>query len=193
MDISNESEGVTWCALDAPLAESGGMTANQSGTWSGERKPWLRKLEPNGTVYSWVMNNHWFTNFPLTQDGPVKFRYRILPHGIYDAALANRFGLEQAQPLVHLAADRNAISRPIVALEGSASVTVSIVKSTEQAGRTVIRLRSVSVNDEVVKLSWPAGNPKVVSICELEETPGKTITGGVTVPANGLLTLRAEW
>ena len=88
---------------------------------------------------------------------------------IYDASLANRFGLEQAQPLVHLAADKNAISKPIVAMEGSPSVTVTIVKSTEQAGRTVIRLRSVSEKDETVKLSWPAGNPKVVSICDLEE------------------------
>jgi len=28
------------------------------------------------------MNNHWFTNFPLTQDGPVTFRYRIQPTGL---------------------------------------------------------------------------------------------------------------
>ncbi len=94
MDISNSTEGVTWCSLDAPLAECGSMTANQTGTWNGERKPWLKKLTPDGTVYSWVMNNHWFTNFPLTQDGPVEFRYRILPHGAFDAALANRFGLD---------------------------------------------------------------------------------------------------
>jgi hypothetical protein len=193
IDISNEKDGVTWCSLDAPLAESGGMTANQTGTWNGERKPWLRKLEPNGTVYSWVMNNHWFTNFPLTQDGPVKFRYRILPHGAYDASTANRFGLEQAQPLMHLAADKNAISDPIVAVEGSPSVTVSIVKSTEQAGWTVIRLRSVSQRDEKVKLSWPARNPKALSICDLEEVPGREINNELIIPANGLITLKAEW
>jgi len=193
IDISNEKDGVTWCSLDAPLAESGEMTANQTGTWSGERKPWLRKLEPNGTVYSWVMNNHWFTNFPLTQDGPVTFRYSILPHGIYDPSLANKFGLEQAQPLIHIAADKNAISEPIVAVEGSPSVTVSIIKSTEQAGRTVIRLRSVSEKDEAVKLSWPAGNPKVVSISDLEDNPGRIIENDFTIPAKGLLTLIAEW
>jgi len=94
---------------------------------------------------------------------------------------------------VHLAADKNAISDPIVALEGSPSVTVSIVKSTEQAGWTVIRLRSVSERDEKVKLSWPARNPKAVSICDLEETPGMEIKDELTVPANGLITLKAEW
>jgi hypothetical protein len=54
-------------------------------------------------------------------------------------------------------------------------------------------MRSVSDKDEDVRLSWPAGNPKMVSICDLEEIPGKTINNEVTVPANGLLTLRAEW
>ena len=67
------------------------------------------------------MNNHWHTNFPLTQDGPVTFRYRILPHGAYDAAAANRFGLEQAQPLAHVAANDNPNLNPLVAVDNTAS------------------------------------------------------------------------
>jgi hypothetical protein len=193
IDISNDRDGITWCSIDAPLVESGAMTANQSGTWSGERKPWLKKTEPGSIIYSWVMNNHWFTNFPLTQDGPVTFRYRILPHGGYDPATANRFGLEQAQPLAHIAAKNNAISNPMVTVDGSPSVTVSVIKSTTETGAVIIRLRSVSGNDETVRLSWPSGNPKKVTVCELEEVPGKEITNSVTVPANGLLTMRAEW
>jgi hypothetical protein len=193
IDISNDTDGITWCSLDAPLVESGAMTANQSGTWSGERKPWLKKTEPGSIVYSWVMNNHWFTNFPLTQDGPVTFRYRILPHGAYDAATANRFGLEQAQPLVHIAAKNNAISKPIVAIEGSPSVSVSVIKSTAVTGAVIIRLRSVSMSDEEVMLTWPAGSPKRVNVCEKEEFPGVLVNNSVKVPANGLITLRAEF
>ncbi len=104
LDLSNDKDGVTWCSLDTSLFESGAMTANIALGW-GSNGPWLRKLEPSSTVYSWAMNNHWHTNFPLTQDGPVTFRYRILPHGAYDAAAANRFGLEQAQALAHVAAN----------------------------------------------------------------------------------------
>ena len=193
LDISNDKNGITWCSLDAPLFESGAMTANQTGTWSGERKPWLKKLEPSSTVYSWVMNNHWFTNFPLTQDGPVTFRYRILLHGAYDAATANRFGLEQAQPLVPLAANTNTISKPLIALEGSAAVTVSILKSTAEAKTVIIRLRSVANTDEKVRLSWPTGNPKAINLCEKEEIPGAKVNGEVTVPANGFVTLKAMW
>jgi len=193
LDISNEKNGITWCSLDAPLIESSAMTANQTGTWSGERKPWLKKLEPSSTVYSWVMNNHWFTNFPLTQDGPVTFRYRILLHGAYDAAVANRFGLEQAQPLVPLAANTNAISKPLIALEGSPAVTVSILKSTTEGKTVIMRLRSVANTDEIVRLSWPAGNPKAINLCEKEEIPGAKISTEVTVPANGFVTLKAVW
>ena len=193
VDISNDKEGITWCSLDAPLFESGAMTANQTGTWSGERKPWLRKLEPSSTIYSWVMNNHWFTNFPLTQNGPVTFRYRIMPHNIYNVATSNRFGLEQSQPLIALAASKNAISKPIISIEGSPSITASILKSTNESKTVIIRLRSVSNQDETVTLSWPAGNPESVSLCEIEEIPGMKLDNKVTISANGFVTLKAVW
>lgn len=106
LDISNETHGVTWCALDAPLFEYGDRHANISMGWGGQGN-WVTKLEPSSTIYSWVTNNHWHTNFPLTQDGPVTFRYRILPHEEYDVAKANRFGLEQSQPLVYVTADKD--------------------------------------------------------------------------------------
>jgi hypothetical protein len=192
-DISNEKEGITWCSPDAPLIECGAMTANQSGTWSGERKPWLRKLEQSSVTYSWVMNNHWFTNFPLTQDGPVTFRYRILPHGRYDAATANRFGLEQSQSLVSLAASTNAIPIQPITLEGSTAVTASILKSTDNSKTMIIRLRSVSARDETVNLSWPAGDPKLLNSCEMEEESGLAVTNNIIVPANGFITLKAVW
>ena len=190
LDISNEKEGVTWCSLDAALFEYGAMTANQTGTWSGERKPWLKKLDPSSTVYSWVMNNHWFTNFPLTQNGPVNFRYRILPHGVYSAAMANRFGMEQAQPLVHVAANLNAISKPMLAINGSPAITVAALKSSGDGKSIIVHLRSVSNQAESVNLQWPAGEPRLVSLCDIEEVPGKTIGNTVMVPANGLAVLK---
>ncbi len=173
VDISNEQEGVTWCSLDAALFEYGSMTANQTGTWSGERKPWLRKLEPSSTVYSWVMNNHWFTNFPLTQDGPVTFRYRILTHGAYNAAEANRFGLEQSQPLIALAANNNAISQPLISLEGSPAICITAIKPAPDGKSMFVHLRSLSDKDETVRLI----------------RPGKPGGREVVVPANGLVVL----
>jgi hypothetical protein len=177
VDISNNDEGVTWCSLDAALFEHGEMTANQTGTWSGERKPWLKKLNSSSTIYSWVMNNHWFTNFPLTQDGPVTFRYRILPHGAYDAAAANRFGMEQSQPLVPLAANNNAVIKPIISLDSSSAITITLVKSSDDGKSMIIHLRSVSNADEKVRLMRPDGKS----------------THEVVVPANGMLVVNENW
>lgn len=100
LDISNNERGVTWCSLDAPVFESGNITANIIGAATNSPQ-WIKKLEPSATIYSWVMNNHWHTNFPLSQEGKVTFRYRILPHNqSYHPASADHFGKEQSQPLI---------------------------------------------------------------------------------------------
>lgn len=191
LDISNDEVGVTWCSLDTTLIESGGMTANIALGWGG-KGPWLRKLEPSSTVYSWAMNNHWHTNFPLTQDGPVTFRYRILPHANYDAAAANRFGLEQAQPLAHVAANGNPKLNPLIAVDND-RICVTILKPSAAGNATIVRLRSLSNQPEAFKLTFPAGPPKSVRVCALEEIPGATVADSITIPALGLLTLSVEF
>jgi alpha-mannosidase len=190
LDISNDKEGVTWCSLDTTLFEYGGMTANIATGWGGHG-PWLRKLDLSSTVYSWAMNNHWHTNFPLTQDGPVLFRYRILLHGAYDGAAANRFGLEQAQPLAHVAANLNPNLRPLVALD-NARVCITILKPADDGNATILRLRSLSDQPETVKLSFPAGTPRSVRLCPVAETPGEPVAQTVPLLPYGAATLRVE-
>jgi len=192
LDISNDQEGVTWCSLDAPLFEYGKMTANIALSW-GPQGPWLRTLEPSSTIYSWVMNNHWHTNFPLTQDGPVTFRYRIRPHGVYDAAAANRFGLEQAQPLAHVTANHDPQVTPRVSLDND-RVCVTIIKSLGDGKATLLRLRSLSDKPETATLTWPGGRPKSMHYCHAEAT-GRTLIGGnqVVVLPYGLITLHLEY
>lgn len=193
VDLSNDSVGVTWCSLDAPLVESGSITANNTANWDGKGDVWPDKLPPSSTVYSWAMNNHWFTNTPLTQDGPVTFRYRIFVHGAYDAARANRFGIEQSQPLIAFAASNNPIRQPVVALANN-RVAVTILKSTADGTGMILRLRSFSEKDEIVKLSWPARMPRSVHVCDIGEEPGQSeASRQVALPPMGFVTLRADW
>jgi hypothetical protein len=97
--VSNDSIGVTWATLDAPLVELGGMTAedwhHDDGTTS-----WLRALPRTQLLFSYVMNKYWHTNFKADQSGPVTFRYAVRPHGVWDAAAAERFGIGESQPLI---------------------------------------------------------------------------------------------
>ena len=193
VDISNTSKGVTWCSLDAPLFESGSMSANNTAGWDGKGDVWSPQIAPNSTIYSWVMNNHWFTNTPLTQDGPVEFRYRLLLHGPYDAAAAYRFGVEQNQPLVPLATNAAPSAAAPIALQND-RVAATILKSTGDGKGMIVRLRSLSDSAETVSLSWPARAPREVRICDRGETPGtRDARSSVIVPARGFVTVYVGW
>ena len=61
---------------------------------------WLRTAKTGGTLYWNVMNNYWHTNYKAYQPGPATFRYTLRPHGAYDQAAAQRFGVGQSQPLL---------------------------------------------------------------------------------------------
>lgn len=190
LDMSNDEAGVTWCSLDAPLFEYGKMNANISLSW-GSQGPWLNKLEPSSTIYSWVMNNHWHTNFPLTQDGPVRFRYRLLPHEGYNAVQANRFGIEQAQPLVHVVANRDPKITPRVAVDND-NVYVTILKPTDNNESMIVRLRSLSDKQESVRLSYPSGVPTSVMVCDTDESGDRPVGESLTLLPYQMVTLRVS-
>ena len=191
LDVSNATHGVTWCSLDAPLFEYGNRTANIALGW-GDKGNWLKKLEPSSTIYSWVMNNHWHTNFPLTQDGPVRFRYRLFPHEGYDVVKANRFGLEQSQPLVYATADKVQVVKPVIAI-GNDRVYTTILKSTDKDKELIVRLRSLSDKEESVKLSFPKADPKSLMICDREENPSRSTNGELTMIPYGQVTLQLKY
>jgi alpha-mannosidase len=189
LNITNDRKGVTWVSLDAPLFQYGSMSANNAHGW-GNKGTWIEKLNPSSTVYSWVMNNHWHTNFPLTQDGPVLFRYRVMIHDSYNAAMANRFGMEQSQPLVHVATSKNPEITPFVEIDNP-NVVVSMLRSTEDKDIFVLRLRSLSDKEEMVKLSFPK-NPVSVHLCDLEEKPSGPVSGSIQILPYGMTTIKVE-
>ena len=194
LDISNNVRGVTWCSLDAPVFESGDMTANILGGATNSPK-WIRKIQPSATIYSWALNNHWNTNFPLSQEGKIQFRYRILPHNTkYNAASANRFGLEQAQPLIVTPFKADFEEKQLVEIKGSPYVIASILKTNNNGNEIQIRLRSVSNKDELVKLNWLYRKPLSINIADLGEEQGeKELKKEVLVPAMGFVTINAVW
>ena len=123
---------------------------------------------------------------------PVTFRYRIFPHGEYNVVNANRFGMEQAQPLVHIMTNTDPKTAPLIAFDNN-RVFATILKSSTDGKSFILRLRSLSGKDETVKLSWPFCRPKLLNICEIEEISARNISNEVTVPANGIVTLKVVW
>lgn len=66
---------VTLVTLDVPMVQVGDLGSDPIVTG------WRTRAEPAGTVWSYVMNNYWETNYRAGQDGLVVLRYIIVPDG----------------------------------------------------------------------------------------------------------------
>lgn len=189
-DVSNEQMGVTWVTLDAPLVQVGGLTANLLNSQTDWRV-WRREVGPTQALYSWAMNNHWGTNYRAYQEGPVVFRYVLWPHRGYDAAAATRLAVAQSQPLLPVRARGEAPStQPLLRLSDDA-VVVTGLKPSDDGKAWMVRLWGASGKDVSVRLDWGEPGPVKVHWSDTGEGAGEEVTGLVTVPGWGLVTLRA--
>lgn len=195
LNISNNDKNVTWCSLNSCMFEVGEMSANILGG-AFESPKWIREIKPSSTIYSWALNNHWHTNFPLSQEGIIKFEYRILPaKGAYNAADANRFGMEQIRPMIAVLVNRHFAYEPNMKLNGDKSVVVSMVKTVDEGKSQLVRLRSVSDKEEIVSLDWAIRKPRKMSLYQIDgggECMLRT-DESFKVPAMGFVTLRIDW
>jgi hypothetical protein len=190
VDVSNQRYGVTWAPLDAPLVEVGGVTANLVGSQTDYRA-WIQHLEPSSTLYSWVMNNHWHTNYRADQEGPAVFRYAIRGHKAFAPDDAARFGTACSQPLIAVRASGQLRNNPFVR-PSSDAVLIPTLKRTDDGRGWLVRLFGASGKKEKVHLVWASPAPHQLWLSDTSEQPRSPIHGSVEVPGWGIVTLRAE-
>ena len=190
LDISNDRFGVTWSPIDAPLVEVSAITAKLVGSQTDYRA-WIQHLNPSQTIYSWVMNNHWHTNYRADQEGPTVFRYAIYPHKGFAADEAARFGISCSQPLLVANPANSLKPQPRLKLSSN-RVLVSALKPSDDGRGTIVRLFGASGKAERVKLSWADPVPHRLWLSDLSEEPAQEIGNSVEVPGWGIVTLRAE-
>jgi hypothetical protein len=195
IDVSNQDLGVTWVTQDAPLTEIGSISATMLGS---QRHPsvWRKHIESTQTLYSWVMNNHWGTNYRAYQEGPVTFRYAIRPHGRHDAAAASRFAIGLSQPLiVKPAASHTTLRAPLLKIE-PADVLAITLKPSEDRSAWIVRLFGASGESRTAKLDWGAATSPKSSvkswISNLAEEKLEPADDPIHVAGWGLVTLRVE-
>ena len=90
ISIGNADGQIVVGSEQAPLVQLGDFNL---GKW----QPVTRVEKPH--VYSWVMNNYWFTNFRTEQDGEFKFNYYLTSTKDTSRAFATRFGWGSRTPL----------------------------------------------------------------------------------------------
>jgi len=198
VDVSNANYGVTLATLDAPMVEIGQITGRLIGSPSdpteylfSNPKAWMDRALESPTIYSFVMNNHWGTNYRADQEGLVEFRYSIRPHGAYSPLEAVRFGVQCSQPLLATIASEPASTEPRLTVM-PAGVIVTSLRPSREGKAMIARLYGASGRAEQATIRWAAPVPKAVWVSDLSERPLQAVAETVDVPAWGVVTLRAD-
>lgn len=190
VDVSNSRYGVTLATVDAPLVEVGGLTANLIGSQTNP-DVWIKELPRSSTIYSWIMNNHWHTNYRAEQDDTVIFRYFMRPHCGYSPALAYRFGIECSQPLLVAKACGSVKSFPRVFID-SEDVIATALKPSDDGKAVILRLFGNSGKTTTARIYWDMPFPKSLWLSDTSEKPLKQIGNSIQIPGWGVVTIRAQ-
>jgi hypothetical protein len=159
VDLSNQDYGLTMTVDEAPLIEVGEMRNEDPVAFPLK---WKIRQEPSSTIFSYVMNNYWHTNYKADQEGVSTYHYAIRSHGIFNQADAARFGTEQSQPLVLRRASEDQPVMESLFTVSSANVLVTYLKPMPGGGY-LVRLYNAGGSPEEVKLTFRK-DQKVVSL-----------------------------
>ena len=188
VDVSNADYGVTWATIDAPLVEVGAITNDPRGKSVG----WIKRIEPSTTLYSYVMNNYWETNYKAGQEGPTTFRYSITPHKTFDSGAAARFGIERSRPLVVVPVDGKAPVRSSALSVKPDSVIVTAFKPSADGKAKIMRLFNAGGRTEEVTLTWAKPASVTMWRSNLAEDKGPRVVGPIEMTAYEIITLRVS-
>ncbi|MDR2438985.1 MAG: glycosyl hydrolase-related protein [Planctomycetaceae bacterium] len=145
--LANENCGVNWVTVDANMIQFAPILFTEP--WG--LKYWRKNFEngqPGGTLYSWVCNNHWETNYKAGQDGQLTFEYWIWPYvkATFNNGIAQRFARQVHQPILQLNADHAVINSEhqnseLLKLENEGNViTTSVKPARDGSGALIVRL-----------------------------------------------------
>jgi alpha-mannosidase len=161
---SNLTVGIV--PLDASLASFGDINR---GKWPGKFTP------KTGTLFSYVMNNYWHTNYRAGQGGEFTFRYAITSAAKFDGGALTRLAMEEMRPaeLNHVVSQDKAGDppRPLPALgQGFLNInadTVALItwKQAEDGKGTILRLQEIAGKPAETTVRFPHMNIDSAQLC----------------------------
>jgi len=146
-DVSNQDYGVSLLLREACLVEPGEMLDEQPGDYGV--KVWKTKPHTDPTLYSYVMNNYWHTNFKADQEGPVTFTYALVPHRLFNVVDVQKEGLSFNQPLLAIPAESKA-NGSLFSLSNNAVAVTSISYSAEGYSVRIFNMGAAPVSFHLI-------------------------------------------
>jgi hypothetical protein len=173
--LHDRDVAIMWLCGEAPLVEFGEMKTGKT--------PSPPVLD-NGELFSYALNNHWFTNFFARQSGDYSLRYRVLSAARADVAALGRAGRELLAPLVRVRLGAPSARDPGLegasgagdlqggfaeVLEGDAALDA--VKQAREGEGWIVRLHEIGghAGEARLRLRWPVAVR--VQRCDLLERP----------------------
>jgi len=164
--VTGKEGSVAWASPEAPLVCLGDIN----------RGLWQEKLElKNGHLYSYVMNNYWFTNYKADQGGEMEFAYALTTSAATNAEAA-RFGWQAAMP-VHCQVISGAQPGPLGSHPTSLcrvnrpGVIVTTIKAPETGRGLIVRLFSLEPKPVTARLTLGLPGLTRATLCNLLEQP----------------------
>jgi len=137
--LQGQEGQIVWGSLDIPLVQLGDLNLGK----------WMERTEiKTPHLYSWVMNNYWFTNFLAKQEGELVWRYYLTSHPDRNPAAAARFGWGSAVPLAVRVLAPGAAAKQKPSFSGLADWPENILMVSSRPARTgngiVLQLRETA-------------------------------------------------
>lgn len=187
VNVSDNTANVTLCSLNALMFEVGDLTANIIGS-SGN---WIKNNPSVPTIWSWVLNNHWHTNFRLSQNERVTCRYALLPStGKADAAVSNRFAQNVCRELIACPVADTYESRMPFTMKADPSVAISCIRPVNRGRSMLVFLHSLSEQTQDVVFLLRDGAK--ACLCDAWGSPKGTSASSFQVPAKGIVAIRVD-
>ena len=198
--VAADQDGVTAAIIpvDASLVTLGDI---MRGTWPREFG------ERQGTIFSQIMNNYYYTNYAAGQGGDFTFRYVLTSGANLDPAQLSRLGREEMSPLEldQITSADKAINspRPLAAAQGSflhvdqPNVALVTWKLAEDGDGTVMRFLEVAGESAEVSVEAPLFEVKAAwraDALERNQGPLATSPHGFKFPVKPfqIVTVRVE-
>jgi hypothetical protein len=152
LDAAGAKGGIALGVLDSPLVELGTMVDERPSP-AGIRH-WRTEPYTGTTVHAYLLDNYWHTNYKAFQEGPLRFRFVLRPHGPEPRSTLTDLSLDLDQPLLVLPAGRLP-RRASLPLETGPAVRVVSLRPAGDG--KVLLVRVLNASDETQGLRAGAG------------------------------------
>ncbi|MEQ7010458.1 hypothetical protein ABN028_30200 [Actinopolymorpha sp. B17G11] len=169
--IREDDYAIVWATLESPLV--------QFGTIALPYQPFRSTIDAEvpepSTIYSWVVNNLWDTNFPSQQQGEMTFRYAIAGSSTESVqALGASTAAGLTDPLVPIVAAGKGIaplvsSGSLLAVNTPDVMVSSVGRPRDGSDGIAVRLRSLALDTVDAELTLEGFDASAAALSTLVE------------------------